>query len=39
MHPEMTLDEPSSKQVFDTGALAISAMVADRKKRENEAKP
>lgn len=34
MHPEMVLDESSSKQVFDTTALAISAMVADRLKRE-----
>jgi len=30
MHPEMTLDGPMAKEVFDTAALAISKMVHDR---------
>jgi len=34
MHPEMTLNLTQAKLVFDTAALVISAMVEDRKKRE-----
>ena len=34
MHPEMTLDLEQAKQVFDTAALVISAMVEDRVKRQ-----
>jgi hypothetical protein len=34
MHPEMTLDGPMAKEVFDTAALAISKMVQDRLKRK-----
>lgn len=30
MHPEMVLNEDTAKQIFDTAALAISAMVRDR---------
>jgi hypothetical protein len=37
MHPEMTLTLTQAKQVFDTAALVISAMVEDRKKREETA--
>lgn len=33
MHPEMTLDIEKAKLVFDTSALAISAMVDDRERR------
>lgn len=33
MHPEMTLDYETAKEVFDTAALAINKMVADRVKR------
>ncbi len=33
MHPEMVLDAETAKQVFDTAALAISAMTEDRVKR------
>ena len=35
MHPEMVLNLDTAKQVFDTAALAISAMVADCVRRGN----
>ena len=34
MHPEMLLNTPQAKKVFDTGALVISSMVEERTKRE-----
>jgi hypothetical protein len=34
MHPDMTLTMPQAKQVFDTAALVISAMVEDELKRQ-----
>lgn len=34
MHPEMTLDKEEAKHLFDTAAIAISAMVADHEFRK-----
>jgi hypothetical protein len=34
MHPEMTLNLTKAKLVFDSAALAISAMVEDREHRQ-----
>ena len=41
MHPEMTLDKATAKEVFDTAALTISRMVHDRleRKASNGIKP
>jgi hypothetical protein len=39
MHPEMTLGIDQAKQVFDTAALLISAMVEDRVNRQKAALP
>jgi hypothetical protein len=36
MHPEMVLTPEQAKQVFDTTALVISAMVEDRDKRKGD---
>jgi hypothetical protein len=40
MHPEMTLDSATAKQVFDIGAIAVSAIIADGlelRKKQNTA--
>jgi hypothetical protein len=39
MHPEMILDDPKAKKVFDTAALVVSIMVEDRVQRAATRQP